>query len=158
MQTLILYASKYGATREIAQRIAQKVGEAKIYDLKQNDIPDFSLFDCVIIGSSLYAGSIRKEAKVFLSQNTDKLRDKKLGLFLSGMDTDKNNEKNYLDKNFPPELLSAAKAKSHLGGIFDPQKAGAMQSFIMKKILKQSGYVDYISDDEISRFAEVMKA
>lgn len=158
MQTLILYASKYGAAREIAERIAQKMGDAKTCDLNQDDIPGLNLFDCVIIGSSLRAGFVRKEAKVFLSHNADKLRGKKLGLFLCGMDTDKNNEEKYFNTNFPPELLPAAKAKSHLGGIFDPQKAGAMECFIMKKILKQSGYVDRISDDRISQFVEAMKA
>ena len=36
MKTLILYASKYGAAQEIARRIANRMGNADTYDLKQS--------------------------------------------------------------------------------------------------------------------------
>ena len=81
MKTLILYASKYGATGEIAQRIAEKIPEATICHINQDEIPPLSPFDCIIIGSPLYAGMIRKEVKDFIVQNTSALSQKKLGLF-----------------------------------------------------------------------------
>ena len=155
MQTVILYATKHGAAREIAARIADCVGNAQLCDLKQGDIPDLTGFDCVIIGSSLYAGSIRKEAKAFLAQNAGILRDKKLGLFLSGMagsDTSK-----YFTDNFPADIRAAAIASAFLGGIFDPQKANKMERLIMKAVTKQSGYVNTIDDATIKQFATQMQ-
>ena len=154
MNTLILYATKYGAAREIAERIADNMGGAVLHDLKQSHIPNLEEFDCVIIGSSLYAGFIRKEAKAFLAQNTDKLLNKKIGLFLSGMA--KSDEKKYFDDNFPKSILQGAKAAVFLGGIFDPQKAGKMERFIMKVVTKQSEYVNTIDDEKIKQFAESM--
>ena len=76
MKTLILYATKYGAAREAAQRIAKHMNGAVLHDLKQKNVPALADFDCVIIGSSIYVGAIRKEAKTFLTQNADDLQKK----------------------------------------------------------------------------------
>jgi len=156
MNTLVLYATKHGAAREIAKRIAGKMNGATLHDLKQGNIPSLAGFDSVIIGSSLYAGSIRKEAKEFLSQNEAVLQSKKLGLFLSGIGEDKDNQ--LFGSVFSPEILKAAKATGHMGGIFDPKKAGVMERFIMKVVTKQSRYVNTIDDNKIAQFAEVMKS
>jgi len=64
-ETLILYATKHGATHEIAKRIADRMDDATIHDLGQNNTPDISEFDCIVFGSSIYVGMIRKEAKAF---------------------------------------------------------------------------------------------
>jgi menaquinone-dependent protoporphyrinogen oxidase len=155
MKTLILYATKHGAAREIAQRIAKNLEGAVIHDLKQGGVPAISQFDCVIIGSSVYAGSIHKEAKTFLSQNADGLLGKRLGLFLCGMD--ESSETSVFEKNFLPAILQAAKAAHFLGGVFDPQKAGVMGRLIMKAVTKQTAYLNTISDEKIKQFMEAMK-
>lgn len=155
MKTIILYATKYGAAAEIAQRIASKIDGAVIHDLRQS-VPSLADFDCVIIGTSVYAGMIRKEAKGFMSHNENLLREKKLGLFVCGMGAD--GEKTYFDNNFPSTLLQKAQAKSFLGGIFDPKKAGCLERFIMKIVTKKSTYMDTINDRKIEQFSEAMKA
>lgn len=155
MKTLILYATKHGAAKEIAGRIAQRIPDSMACDLKSSGIPSVSQFECVILGSSIYVGAIHKEAKTFLAQNTDALHDKRLGLFLSGMDPSRETE--FFDTNFSHEILQAATAKSFLGGVFDPQKAGFMERLIMKAVAKQSAYTNTILDDKIGQFAEVMK-
>ena len=154
MKTLILYATKHGAAREAAKRIAVKIPGAVLHDLKQDGIPALADFDCVIIGSSIYVGSIRKEAKTFLVQNADKLKEKKFGLFLCGLQEDE--EKQFFASNFPPDILTTAKAASFLGGIFDPKKAGFMERFVIKAVAKLPDYTDRIDNDKIERFAEEM--
>ena len=153
MKTLILYASKYGATKEIAQRIAQKIEKAEVRDLKQEDIPPIENFDCIILGSSIYAGSIRKEAKAFVAKNAGVLSEKMLGLFLTGL----GENSSYFEKNFPQNLLTKAKATSFLEGIFDPQKANAAERLIMKAAAKQSVYVNRINEDAIDQFVGAIK-
>ena len=150
MRTLILYATKHGATREAAQRIAKHINGAVLHDLKQDGTPSLADFDCVIIGSSIYVGQIRKEAKTFLAQNADKLKEKRLGLFLCGLQ--ENEEKQFFVSNFPQDILSAAKATAFLGGIFDPKRAGLMERFIIKVVAKLPGYMDKIDDGKIERF------
>ena len=154
MNTLILYATKYGTTREIAQRISNNIDNFVMHDLKQGDIPNLGEFDCVIIGSSLYAGTIRKEAKTFLSQNTNDLQNKKIGLFLCGID--ESNGKKYFDDNFPADILRVAQAKSFLGGIFEPQKANVFERLIMKAVAKQPGHVNTVNDEKVKQFSDVI--
>ena len=154
MKTLILFATKHGATRETAKRIANKIPSAVLQDLKQDGIPALTDYDCVIIGSSIYVGSIRKEAKAFLAQNADKLKEKKLGLFLCGLQEDE--EKQFFASNFPPDILTSAKATSFPGGIFDPKKAGFMERFVIKVVAKLPDYTDRIDNAKIDRFAEEM--
>jgi len=154
MKTLILYATKYGAAKEIAERIAKLVPESTTCDVKSDSIPPISDYDCIIIGSSLYAGTIRKEAKAFLSANTDALKTKRIGLFLAGMSPAE--ESSYFETNFPPDLVENAIAKSLVGGVFDPQKSGVFERMIMKAVTKQSGYINTISDERIEKFAETL--
>ncbi|MCL2759305.1 MAG: flavodoxin domain-containing protein [Treponema sp.] len=155
MKTIILYATKHGAAGEIAQRIAEKIDGAVVHDLKQA-LPSLADFDCIIVGGSIYAGSIRKEAKTFLTKNAEILKEKKLGLFLCGLDS--SGKAAYFEKNIPADILQTAKAKSFLGGIFDPKKTGAMERFIIKIVTKQSCYMSTIKDEKIVKFAEQMKA
>jgi menaquinone-dependent protoporphyrinogen oxidase len=154
MKTIILYATKYGAAGEVAHRIAKGIKDAAVYDIKQGGIPDLAAFDNIIIGSSIYAGMMRKEAKVFMSQNAGVLREKKLGLFISGLGGSE--EEVNFEKIFPNDIFKAAKAVSFLGGIFDPKKANIMERLIIKIVTKQSGYVNNIDDSKIERFIEVM--
>ena len=156
MKTLILYATKHGAAGEAARRIAKLIDGAVLHDLKQGNVPAIAEFDCVIIGSSIYVGMIRKEAKTFLAQNADALQGKRLGLFLCGMDA--NQEQAFFKANFSEDILQAAKAACFMGGIFDPKKAGIMERLIVKVAAKQSEYIDTIDDDKIKQFAEAMKA
>lgn len=152
MKTLILYATKHGAAKEIAARIAARIPDSTVCDIKSNNLPPISQFDCIILGASLYAGTIQKEAKTFLTQNSDTLRGKRIGLYLSGMDASR--EKEFFEANFSSEILQAATVKSFLGGVFDPKKAGVMERLIMKAVAKQSAYTNTISDDKIEQFVK----
>jgi len=148
MKTLILYATKHGATAQIANMLAGEIKDATVCDIKE--AAQLSNFDCVIIGSSVYAGSIRKEVKSFVAKNASELCKKTLGLFLSCLD----DKTDFFDKNFPVQILQAAKAKAKLGGIFDPKKAGGFERFVIKAVMKNADYINTISDDKIKSFVD----
>jgi menaquinone-dependent protoporphyrinogen oxidase len=152
MKALILYATKYGGTQEVVKRISEKISGSVTHDLKQPNAPDISQFDCVIFGSSVYAGSIRKEAKEYLAQNAELLQKKRLGLFLTGMNAI--NQITYFNSNFNTNTLQATKAKAFLGGVFDPKKAGFFERIIMWVVTKQSGHLDRIDDKAIEQFVK----
>ena len=156
MKTLILYATKYGAAEEIAKRIAAQLENSTAINLKQAGDVQIGDYDCIIVGSSVYAGTFRKEAKAFLTQNADELCKKKLGLFICSMGD--SNEDEVFKTNVPNSIIEAAIAKASLGGAFDPKKANFFERLIMKAVAKQSGYIDKINDEKISTFAKEMKA
>ena len=154
MRTIIFYATKYGAAREAAERLSGYIDDVVVHDLQAGHLPDLAGFDTVILGSAIYAGSIRKEAKAFLAAHKSELMQKRLGFYLCGIS--KEEEQVCFEKNFPKELLQKATATSLFGGIFDPKKANMAERLIMKAAAKQSGYVDTIDNEKIKQFATLI--
>jgi len=155
MKTIIIYVTKYGSAGEVAQKIAGKINGALVHDLKQGDVPSLADYDCIIFGCSVYASNIRKEAKAFIFKNENILKEKKLGIFLLGLD--KKGKKKYLEANFPQVLLQTAKATGFFGGVFDPKKAGVMVRLLMRIITKTPNYISTIDNDKIDKFIEAIK-
>jgi len=153
MRTLILYATKYGATADIARRIASKIDGASAYDIKQDNIPDISGFDRILIGSSVYAGSTRKEAKAYVAQNAAALTKKEFGLFFSGLGADPKT----LEKNFPPGFVKRAKSVAFMGGIFDPDKINGAERLALRAMYRLKEYTNSIDDEAIDQFVAAMK-
>jgi len=156
MRTLIAYTTKYGATEQIARRIAERLEDATLYDLRTDSAPDLAGFDCVIVGSPLYAGTARKEATGFVIDNLAMLKDKRLGLFFAGMDADKQAE--FLANNYPAEVLDHAITAEHIGGIFDPKKTNFAERLIMKAAAGKSDFQDTINDERIVAFVDALSA
>ena len=78
MTTQIIYYSKYGSTKEIAQSIQAKLEAEHICDVR--DLSDISA-DLLIIGSSIYTETSHKEILSLLRDN-DRLKDKAVALFV----------------------------------------------------------------------------
>lgn len=83
---LVACASKYGATAEIAERIAQALRQA---DLQADLLPvaqveKLSVYTAIVLGSAVYAGQWRKEAAQFLEAKEEQLTELPIWLFSSG--------------------------------------------------------------------------
>ena len=74
MKILIAYATKTGTTRECAERLAGhfEFHDVTLADLEQ-ETPDLSAFDAVVIGSNVRANKIHKKVKQFLEDNAARL-------------------------------------------------------------------------------------
>jgi len=83
---LVTYASKYGATEEIAEKIGEVLREAGLSTdiLPIKRVSDLSSYKVVILGSAVYIGKWRKEAVKFLGANEKTLTEKMVWLFSSG--------------------------------------------------------------------------
>jgi menaquinone-dependent protoporphyrinogen oxidase len=86
MRILIAVASKHGSTREIAQAIAEEMRAAELtVDLREaGAVPDIAGYDAVILGSAIYMGSWRPEAKQFAGRHQQTLARLPVWLFSSG--------------------------------------------------------------------------
>lgn len=86
MNTLIVYASKYGCTEKCARLLAdQLTGTVELHHLKKDRAKDWSSYDTIVIGGPIYAGQIRKEVTAFCEEHMELLKQKRLGLFICGM-------------------------------------------------------------------------
>jgi menaquinone-dependent protoporphyrinogen oxidase len=83
---LVTYASKYGSTAQIADKISQVLqSEGLAVDEQPVDQSgDPSKYDAVVFGSAVYAGSWRKEATSWLSQYATQLSHRPTWIFSSG--------------------------------------------------------------------------
>ena len=88
MKILIVWAGKYGFTQKCAKLLKEKLSaDTEIMNAKEaKELPE--TYDAVILGSSVYAGNLRKELLGFIEHNREKLKRLKLGVFLSGFDED----------------------------------------------------------------------
>ena len=85
-QVLVAYATKYGATAEIAEKIGQELREAGLPTdvLPADRVSDLSAYKAVVLGSAVYIGRWRKEAVRFLKANEGVLAKQLVWLFSSG--------------------------------------------------------------------------
>ena len=83
---LVAYASKYGSTAEIAEKIGQVLAEAGIESdvLPAKKVKDLASYRAVILGSAVFIGMWRREAVKLLKSNLDLLKGKPVWLFSSG--------------------------------------------------------------------------
>lgn len=77
---LVVYGSKYGSTREVAQAIADGLGA----DLAAVDSDlDIQLYDVIVVGSPIYGGDYMDSVKEFLLSNHAHLREHKVAAFIT---------------------------------------------------------------------------
>jgi menaquinone-dependent protoporphyrinogen oxidase len=86
VQVVLAYATKYGATAEIAEKIGQVLCQAGLGAgvLPADRISDLTPYKAVVLGSAVYMGQWRKEAATFLEVNEKKLAERPVWLFSSG--------------------------------------------------------------------------
>ena len=86
MSTLVVYASKHGATQGIAERIASTLNETG-QEAKARPVEaagDLTCYDAFVVGSAVYGAHWQKEASAFVQRNRAGLASKPVWLFSSG--------------------------------------------------------------------------
>ena len=85
-KVLVAFASKYGSTAEMAERIGKVLREAGLQTdvLHANRVKKSTDYQAVVLGCAVYIGMWRKEAASFLKANEMDLAQKPVWLFSSG--------------------------------------------------------------------------
>ena len=87
-KTLIVYATRYGATKGTADEIARILQEenfVKVVNAKEEKVKDISEYDLIIVGSGMGNCKYSSEAEDFLKNFRKEFEGKKLALFVSTM-------------------------------------------------------------------------
>lgn len=155
MKTLIVYGTKHGTTEKCSKLLKDKLsGEVVIINIKKENMPDITTFNNIIIGGSIYMGQIQKEVKNFCIENSNVLKEKRVGIFICGL-----NEKDIeaqLNNAFPKELLTNAVAKECFGGECILKNMNFFERFIMKKVSKIDKDTSKISEENINKFTQLI--
>ena len=154
MKTLILYSSKYGTTEKCAKLISNDLeGKTDIVNLINENCDDLSSYETILIGGAIYAGKLQGELKKFVEDNKVQLSDKNVGIFLCCKDEgEKVNE--YLNLNFPKEILNKVFIKAHVGHAIDLDKMNFVERFLLKNIFKVKESYSKIDYDAIKRISD----
>jgi menaquinone-dependent protoporphyrinogen oxidase len=142
MSTLVVYASKHGATQGIAERIAIKLGEAgqETEALPVEAVDDLMGYEAFVVGSAVYAGHWQKEASAFVQRNRTVLASRPVWLFSSGpLGTEATDGKGR-DLTVAAEPKEIAEFEGAIGpkghrvffGALDPDKLGFSERAIRK--------------------------
>ena len=85
-RVLVAYATKYGATAEIAEKIGQAILQAGLQTdvLPMDSVNDLAPYKAVVLGSAVYVGQWRKEAVAFLEANEKAMSKMPVWFFSSG--------------------------------------------------------------------------
>jgi menaquinone-dependent protoporphyrinogen oxidase len=169
MKALIVYGTRGGSTKQIADEIGKVFGgqgfAVTVKDAKNTRGVDVNAFDLVVIGSSVWATMWKRQATGFLKRNARKLAGKKVALFSSGMAGDDPAKMDYANQSI---AKTAAKfpaikplATAYFGGCVNFDSPNFMARFManmMKKNFQSQGIdtskpVDHRDWDAIRRWA-----
>jgi menaquinone-dependent protoporphyrinogen oxidase len=170
MRALVVYASKYGSTRGIAERIAKTLNESgqQAAAVPASKAGLLEGYDAFVIGSAAYMFSWMKEAIDFVRQNTSTLSDKPVWLFSSGpigTATADAKGRDVRETTVPKEiaeLKTSIQARDHrvFFGAFDHTKLNLTHRLVyalpaMKNLLTDGDFRDW---DEIDAWAKGIAA
>ncbi len=85
-QVLVAFATKFGATAEIAEKIGRVIRDAglTVDVVPVHRVRDLASYQAVVLGSAVYIGQWRREASGFLKSNEKILARMPVWLFSSG--------------------------------------------------------------------------
>ena len=85
-RVLVVYATKYGATAGIAEKIGQVILQAGLQTdvLPTDSVNDLAPYKAIVLGSAVYVGQWRKEAVAFLENNEKTMAKLPVWFFSSG--------------------------------------------------------------------------
>jgi len=155
---LVAYATKYGATAEIAEKIGEVLCQAGLnsHVLPVNHVSDLSPYQAVVLGSAVYIGSWRKEASKFLRTHEGELAKRPVWLFSSGPTGEGDVEELAQGWHFPGPLQPIAdriqpRDIAVFHGAADPDKMNALEKWMLKNVKAPVG--DFRDWDAISAWA-----
>jgi menaquinone-dependent protoporphyrinogen oxidase len=85
-RVLVAFASKHGATAEIAEAVARELRERGLAPdcRRAEDVKDLRAYDAVVLGSAVYMKRWRHEARALLHKHAHELAERPFWIFSSG--------------------------------------------------------------------------
>jgi menaquinone-dependent protoporphyrinogen IX oxidase len=147
---MILYASKSGTTKKVAQAMARSLApECDLYDLRKGTLQTLSgthkrtpyrslnlgAYRAIVLGSAMYMGKPLKPFLRFCQDRTQDLLSQPLFLFTCGLATAEE-EQSYLWPLLPLVLANHAGTLHHLGGEIN-ENGGWFSRMVLKEYEKK---------------------
>ena len=115
MNTIVIYKSKYGATKKYAEWISEALS-CEMVDAKSIKAADLLKYNTIIYGGGLYAEVINGVS--LITKNYEALKEKNLIVFstaITPLSYREYYDKYVIEKNFKPEMLDNIKIFNFMG-------------------------------------------
>jgi menaquinone-dependent protoporphyrinogen oxidase len=156
---LVAYASKYGATREVAEKIGDVLSQAglQVDVFPVGRMRDLSPYLAVILGSAIYVGKWQKEAVTFLQANEKSLATRPFWLFSSGPTGEGDPLELVEGQRLPPALQPLVdrirpRDIAVFHGHINPDKINLIEKWAIKSLVKKP-FGDFRDWDAITSWA-----
>lgn len=158
MKTAVIYASKHGTTRCVAQKIKDLLSgdEVVLFNLDNQNRIELNHFGRILIGSPLYSGTPLPAVRKFIEQNLLFLLQKEIGIFVCCMFFDKVEKQ--IIKGFPELLRNHARSIKNMGGEYRFEEMNYIERLVVKKISGATGSVSEINVRNIELFVRELTA
>jgi len=154
MKTLLVYSSKRGTTEKIMFCIKTKLkGDITVINVAKKPFPELNGYDRIVIGGSIYAGSLNPKLKNFISYHHNELLKKEIALFLVCM-YDGEKAKKQFEENYPEELREKAFAHGYFGGEIILSNLNLFERLIVWKVETVKHDVRKINKEGIADFVK----
>lgn len=158
-KVLVVHASKYGTTAEIAEKVGEELRQAglTVDVLPAGKAGDPAAYAAVVLGSAVYVGQWRKEAVRFLKDNQEKLAERPVWLFSSGPTGEGDPVELVKGWRFPKKVQSFIDSIKPVDvavfhGAVDMKRLNAIERFMLKNVKTPIG--DFRDWDAITAWAE----
>jgi len=158
---LVTYGTKYGATAEIAEKVAEVLQSegAGVDVMEVKHVKSLAPYSAVVLGSAVYMGFWRKEMARFVKKQAAKLAQKKTWIFVSGTTSEGDPVKDLEGRLYPPNLQPAMDIIKPVDvtafhGAIDLGKLNGFEKWVIKKVNAPIG--DFRDWDMITAWAETI--
>jgi menaquinone-dependent protoporphyrinogen oxidase len=158
---LVTYASKHGATEELAVRIGDYISNHgfDVDVLNVKNVRNISAYQSIILGSAVYVGQWRKSAANFLKENETALAKKKVWLFSTGPTGEGDPEELMKGWSFPENLQAVVdKIKpveiKVFHGVLDETKLNMLEKMTVKMVKAPFG--DFRDWNKVEEWAKTI--
>ncbi len=153
-KSIVIYTSRHGSTHKIASYIGDKL-QCDTVNLLEDDKVQLSDYDLVIIGGSIYYGSIDTRLSELIESNLDLLLSKKLALFLVCMMCE-DSAADQFNNNYPQQILAHSCADGFFGGLLSKENLGPIEKMVTSVTFHNIDTHDNIYFDEVDKFIEAL--
>lgn len=156
MKSAVVYATRHGTSRKVADRIATALGDCETYSIQEARNLDPAAFERIVLGCSIHAGNSPKSMRDFCRRHREALLARPLALFLCSMNP-KEREHNR-DVAYPKELRNHALACELVGGEYLVDRMNFVERFLVRRFSGATSSLSMLDEAAMERLVTALRA
>ena len=158
MKVLIAFRSRYGTTEGCARDLAAMLRAPSVrVDLARTRSVDFTPFDVVLIGGSIYGGRILPPVTDFCERHRDALVERKVGVFICCLAKGAH-ARAQLEEAFPTWLLARTFAQAFAGGEIRRARLSLLDRLLVRRLPQAKGDVSLLDAAALRALADAVNS